>query len=134
MPDREPVDTEDWCRQAVRWKIDPDTMKRLALSAEEMFEETRQEVVIVSGYRTFAEQEALRRAGRPTAPDELSTHRSCPSTGVDVTWGFAPVKVQIWIWGRILRMNGLRWGGGGPQDEDGMPVDWQHLDRGPRLG
>ena len=132
MPEREAVDVADWCRQAVRWKIDGNTMRRLALSAEEFEQETRQEVSIVSGFRTFAEQEALRRAGRPTAPDELSTHRFCPATGADVSLGFAPTRIQKAIWGRIVVMNGLRWGGGGPVDDGGIPFDWQHLDRGPR--
>lgn len=30
-------------------------------------------------------------------------------------------------------MNGLRWGGGGPVDDIGIPVDWNHLDLGPRV-
>ena len=132
MPEREAVDVADWCRQAGRWKIDGNTMRRLALSAEEFEQEPRQEVSIVSGFRTFAEQEALRRAGRPTAPDELSTHRSCPATGADVSLGFAPTRIQKAIWGRIVVMNGLRWGGGGPVDDGGIPLDWQHVDRGPR--
>ena len=45
------------------------------------------------------------------------------------------------IWMRILAMNGLRMGGcegpacrGGPDEEVGIPPDWQHVDRGPREG
>ena len=36
------------------------------------------------------------------------------------------------IWGRVAVMNGLRWGGGGAVDDGGIPLDWQHVDRGPR--
>jgi len=36
-------------------------------------------------------------------------------------------------WGNIVLVQGLRWGGGGPVDPDNLiPVDWQHVDRGPR--
>jgi len=94
--------------------------------------ETRQEAVIVSGYRTRAEQAALGRQGRPTAPDSLSTHRSCPATGADVWIGFLPVVTKKHIWGRILFLNGLRWGGGSPLDNNAIPLDWQHVDLGPR--
>jgi len=36
------------------------------------------------------------------------------------------------IWGRIATFNGLRWGGGGAVDDGGIPLDWGHVDRGPR--
>ena len=36
------------------------------------------------------------------------------------------------IWGRVAVMNGLRWGGGGAVDDGGIPLDWAHVDRGPR--
>ena len=107
-------------------------MRRVVLSAQEYTRETGLPVDIVSGWRSARDQKRLEREGRPTAPDELSTHRSCPATGVDISLGLFPVVAQKWIWGRIVTMNGLRWGGGGPRDEDGMPVDWQHVDRGPR--
>ena len=107
-------------------------MERVQLSAEDFFAETRRDVWIISGYRTRHEQSQLCRRGRPTAPDELSTHRSCPATGVDVSLGFGPTRVQKAIWGRIAVMNGLRWGGGGAVDDGGIPLDWGHVDRGPR--
>ena len=122
----------DWCELSGRWAVDTHTMRLVVLSADDFFRETRQHVDIVSGARTRAEQAALGRSGRPTAPDELSTHRSCPATGVDVRLGFAPTRVQKAIWGRVAVMNGLRWGGGGAVDSGGIPVDWGHVDRGPR--
>jgi len=70
--------------------------------------------------------------GRPTAPVALSTHTTCPATGADIRLGFAPTRVQQAIWGRIATMNGLRWGGGGEVDDGGIPLDWQHVDLGPR--
>ena len=107
-------------------------MRRVQLSADDYRAETSSDVTITSGFRTRAEQDALGRSGRPTAPDSLSTHRSCPATGVDISLGFAPTRTKKAIWGRIVVFNGLRWGGGGPVDEGGIPFDWQHIDRGPR--
>ncbi len=131
--ERERIDpSSDPCALAIRWGVDPDTMSRVVLSAQQYTAETSLPVDIISGFRTKQEQLRLRTAGRPTAPDKLSTHRSCPATGVDVSLGLYPVGTQKWIWGRIVTLNGLRWGGGGPQDQDGMPLDWQHVDRGPR--
>ena len=109
-------------------------MERVAIAAESYFQETRVRPKIISGFRTEAEQAALGRAGRPTAPDALSTHRSCPATGVDVSLGAFPTRVQKAIWGRLAVMAGLRWGGGGRVDPGGIPVDWAHVDRGPRSG
>ena len=107
-------------------------MRRVVLSAHQYTLETALPVDVISGFRTRAEQDRLRREGRPTAPDDRSTHRSCPATGVDVALGFLPTRVQKSIWGRIAVMNGLRWGGGGAVDEGGIPIDWQHVDAGPR--
>jgi len=112
--------------------VSEDTMRRVVLSAQQYTAETALPVDIISGWRSPAEQVALGKEGRPTAPDNLSTHRSCPATGVDVSLGLFPVATQKWIWGRIVRLNGLRWGGGGPADDNAMPVDWQHVDVGPR--
>ena len=122
----------DPCELARRWSVSDDTMRRVILSAQEYTQETALPVDIVSGWRSARDQKRLEREGRPTAPDELSPHRSCPATGVDLSLGFLPTRVQKAIWGRIVTMNGLRWGGGGPVDDGGIPVDWQHVDRGPR--
>lgn len=129
---RDEILLEDVCELTARWQVDVPTMERLALAAEDYYQETRVRPQIISGYRTSAEQSALGRLGRPTAPDARSTHRSCPATGVDVSLGFAPTRVQKAIWGRIVSLNGLRWGGGGPVDSGGIPLDWAHVDRGPR--
>jgi len=107
-------------------------MERVVASAVQYEAETALPVNIISGWRTRLEQRSLGRAGRPAAPDALSTHRSCPATGVDVNLGIAPTRVQKAIWGRIVTLNGLRWGGGGKVDDGGIPLDWGHVDRGPR--
>ncbi len=109
-----------------------DTMSRVVSSARDYEQETLGTVMIISGSRTRAEQEGLGVRGRPTARDDLSTHRSCPATGVDVSLGPFPTRVQKAIWGRIAVLNGLRWGGGGQVDSGGIPFDWGHVDRGPR--
>jgi len=86
---------------------------------------------IISGYRTQEEQEALELEGRPAAPDELSTHRSCPATGADVLRPLEPGTYELLEYGTLIRRAGLRWGGGSPAP-DGIPTDWPHLDLGPR--
>ena len=134
MPKREDLTAADPCALATRWTVEPRVMDRLVLSALDYHQETRGHAQIISGYRTKAEQASLARRGRPTAPDSLSTHRSCPATGVDVSLGFLPTRVQKAIWGRIVTMNGLRWGGGGKVDDGGIPLDWGHVDIGPRTG
>jgi len=133
VPEREKLTGGDPCAIATRWRVVYDLVRRLVLSAEDFWEETRGDVQIISGYRTALEQAQLGRAGRPAAPDDLSTHRTCPATGVDVSLGFAPTRIQKATWGRIVVMNGLRWGGGGAVDDGGIPIDWGHVDLGPRM-
>jgi len=93
-------------------------------------------LTIYSGRRTLQEQEALERAGRPTAPPELSTHLACPSQGADVrfTLGAANLEPTSRVLFGFHAVNaGLRWGGGGSIDpQTGIPSDWNHLDLGPR--
>ena len=132
MAARDELRGADPCVLSSEWRIATELVRRLQLSAVDFWEETRGHAKIRSGYRTKAEQDELRRKGRPTALDELSTHRSCPATGADIDLGVFPTRTQKAIWGRIVMMNGLRWGGGGPSDEGGIPVDWQHVDLGPR--
>ena len=129
------ITDSDPCALAGRWRVALDTMERLWLSAQDFERETGgRRVRIISGFRTAAEQRRLSRAGRPTATDALSTHRSCPATGVDISLGLLPSNFMKATWGRLTLINGLRWGGGGPVFESGIPVDWPHVDRGPRRG
>ena len=125
----------DACDLSERWKVSLDTMERVWRSAQDFeFQTGGRRVSIISGWRSAAEQKRLSRTGRPAAPDELSTHRSCPATGVDISLGFMPTNFMKAMWGRITLTHGLRWGGGGPVFESGIPVDWPHVDRGPRRG
>jgi len=132
LPERERLPTDDACALAARWGVSADLIRRVNLAAADYVMETRGTIEIISGFRTAAEQRSLATRGRPTAPDDLSTHRSCPATGLDVALGFLPVRIEKAIWGRLAVMNGLRWGGGGPVDEGGIPLDWGHVDLGPR--
>jgi len=127
LPDTDP------CGLAERWGVALDTIRRVWLSALDFQQETGRPVWIISGYRTKAEQRELNRRGRPTALDTLSTHRTCPATGVDISFGVNSTDFMRATWGRITLINGLRWGGGGPVDpKTFIPVDWQHVDSGPR--
>ncbi len=90
---------------------------------------------IDSGARTCAEQMALKDAGRPAAPCHVSTHvvgpgRPC-STGADLLTTPAPVtavKARFLAEGTLA---GLRVGGGS-RTVLGIPIDWNHVDLGPR--
>jgi len=137
-PEPEAITLENWCDLAARWGVSETTMRRVAQAADIYSQRTGRFVKIVSGARTEAEQNKLRRSGRPAADNDKSTHLSCPATGIDVSLGFAPSRFEIVSWGEIAMTQGLRWGGGGPVTEPapgfpaGIPVDWQHVDRGPR--
>jgi len=133
MPEREVLTDADECDLAERWKVAPDTIARVWAAARDFFEETRRQVWIISGWRSQGEQRGLSRQGRPTARDDLSTHRSCPATGVDISLGPRPSGFLKATWGRITLIHGLRWGGGGGVDEAGIPLDWQHVDTGRRV-
>ena len=117
------------CGIAIRWGISNDLAFRLIALAHAL--EFR--ISIVSGLRTPAEQAALRREGRPAAPDAVSTHLSCPATGADLRPTIAvttTVKARL---GAEATLVGLRWGGGSPNDpRTGIPSDWNHFDLGPR--
>lgn len=132
MPAREVITLSDPCVLAQIWGVDPEVMRRVFRAAELYENFTRSPVWIISGHRTRLEQIGLQRGGRPAAPDSLSTHRSCPATGVDISLGTFPQKDQITFWGQMAESNGLRWGGGGQIGSDGIPLDWGHVDRGPR--
>lgn len=107
-------------------------MWRVAQASDETSIRTGKQVKIISGARTVAEQNRLRRGGRPTAPNDRSTHLSCPATGVDVSLGFGVSRREKAVWGEWVTRVGLRWGGGSPVDQGGIPADWNHVDRGPR--
>jgi len=129
----EPLTQQVLCDLVQRWLVEPETMSKVILAAQDYKAATALDVFIISGHRTKEEQTRLGRQGRPTAPDELSTHRSCLATGVDIDLGFlvqGPLKVA---WGTAAVGRGLRWGGGSPIDPTtGIPSDWPHVDVGPR--
>jgi len=134
VPERERITDSTDCVLAEKWGVQLDTMARVWLAAETFELETGgRRVSIISGFRTREEQRRLGRMGRPTAPDNLSTHRSCPATGVDISLGFNASNFMKVTWGNIALRYGLRWGGGGDVDPDNLiPLDWRHVDRGPR--
>jgi len=117
------------CGLANRWGITPELQFRLERAAGQL--EFR--IAMISGLRTPKEQEGLRRSGRPTAPDDVSTHLSCPATGADVMPQIGITDVVKARMGAEGTFAGLRWGGGSPPDPDtGIPSDWNHFDMGPR--
>ena len=133
MPEREVLTDGGVCELAHRWGVSVDVVERVRLAAQDFLTETGRQVWIVSGFRTVAEQNRLRRQGRPTADNDRSTHLSCPATGVAISLGARPSNFLKATWGRFTLIHGLRWGGGGAVDPDSfIPLDWQHVDVGPR--
>lgn len=119
----------DVCELAGTWGISVELATRLvAMSTEVPFS-----ISIISGFRSREQQLELEQAGRPTAPDHLSTHRSCPATGADLWPAVAVTDTVKASLGAAARLAGLRWGGGSPIDPGtGIPLDWNHVDLGPR--
>lgn len=101
-------------------------MKLVCLSSNVPFQ-----FQIISGWRSQDHQERLVREGKG-APVDKSTHTSCPATGADL-WPLLTVTTNVKGYlGAACTRCGLRWGGGSPLDGDGLPVDWNHVDLGPR--
>lgn len=121
---------EQLCAMARKWKID----LNLAFALHRMAKNNQQfGISIISGFRTCEEQQRLEAQGRPAAPCDVSTHTSCPATGADLQPSVAVndyVKAQL---GVSAALAGLRWGGGSPVSREGIPVDWNHVDLGPRV-
>lgn len=117
-----------------RWQITPELAVRL-LELDARWRDRFPNLgglYVISGYRTAEEQRELEREGRPAAPDELSTHRSCPATGADLQLPLAYDDGVALELGNLALLSGLRWGGGSPVNHHGIPIDWNHVDLGPR--
>lgn len=114
------------------WGLHLELAEKLCRALHQAEEETGLSWSIISGYRSPEEQEELIRQGRPAAPVELSTHTTWPATGADVSVSTPAISTLKATWGRIATMNGMRWGGGSPPDDAGIPSDWNHVDLGPR--
>lgn len=138
-PRTEPVDAGIICAIANKWGVQPLLIHRLT-EAQRMLPF---DLWIFSGARDREEQEALRdEPGSQAAPFELSTHadtdeRGCPrlATGADVQPADAGIRVitaAVAQMGMAVTLAGLRWGGGSPVDEAGIPSDRWHVDLGPR--
>lgn len=146
-----PATTEQICSVAERWGISFDLARRLTVMSQAL----EFGVQIISGARSKREQDALERAGRPTAPWEVSTHSDegpggCKrlATGVDLSPLIVHQPAVVARFGTEATLAGLRWGGGsrprcstdfrtlkcppGSGPLDLFPSDWQHVDLGPR--
>jgi len=134
MPERERLTQSPLCDLVGRWNVDHVVMIKAVLAAADFEFQTGREVFIMSGWRTQQEQARLKKAGRPAAPDNLSTHRSCIATGIDVDLGFVVSDLMKAVWGSAALLRGLRVGGGSPIDPlTGLNTDWNHVDNGPRV-
>lgn len=119
----------DPCELATHWLVS----QELAAKVVAMTRELPYQLRVLSGFRTEEEQNRLREEGRPTAPNDRSTHLTCPATGIDVQPTIAATYRVIADLGAAGTRQGLRWGGGSPTDpETGIPSDWPHFDLGPR--
>lgn len=113
------------------YQLDGRLVEKLLRVLEAVERETGLTWTVISGFRSAAEQSELQRQGRPTAPEGCSTHRVCPATGADVRVASFPTRTMRATFGRIATEHGLRWGGGSPVDDAGIPIDWNHVDLGP---
>lgn len=120
------------CEIRQRWKVVDTLAIRAALILLGAPSWVGRGATIVSGFRSRAKQAELEQEGRPTAPFNRSTHTSCPATGLDFSLGAMPSRQAIRRFGVLVEAVGLRWGGGSPVGEDGIPSDWNHVDLGPR--
>jgi len=128
--------TQDPCTLAPAWGISVHLARKLNAVALDVERAGLGLLTIISGFRTCEHQAELDSQGRPAAPCNLSTHTTCPATGADV-WAAAVdssertdgVKLALIT---IAERHGLRVGGGGPVKANGIPVDWNHWDLGPR--
>ena len=117
----------DPCVLARKWLIDIELAERLVC----MTYHVPFSFQIISGWRSRDHQERLVREGKG-ADVHLSTHTSCPATGADL-WPIVAVTKNVKAYlGAACTLCKLRWGGGSPLDEDGIPTDWNHVDLGPR--
>lgn len=123
----------DHCELVEHWQLTHLLASRL-IAMQCYFEDaTGRDLVIISGHRTCQEQKELKYQGRPAAPCELSTHVIYPAQGADLRVpGVFPSTYIKQHFGAAATLAGLRWGGGSPQDERGIPSDWNHVDTGPR--
>jgi uncharacterized protein YcbK (DUF882 family) len=115
-----------------QWGVSAPLADRIAATKWDFEMEYNNGLEIISGARTIAQQNALRLRGRPTAPNDRSTHLTCPATGADIQiLGLVSVDMkQSFV--RMAQANGLRVGGGSAIDKNGIPDDWNHVDLGPR--
>lgn len=120
------------CAVSMDWGIALALAERVVLTAAYFSESTGRDFDIISGLRSCSEQQLLEERGRPAAPCELSNHTVCPARAVDVRIEGYPARVLVIALGVAATAAGLRWGGGGPTDDDGVPLDWNHFDLGPR--
>ena len=122
----------DPCSLAARWRISLDLATKLFRGSEILQQAGLGIPVIISGYRTVDEQEALRASGRPTAPPGRSTHTVCPATGADLWLSSASESQGAKLaFVTTFESVGLRVGGGSPLDPSNLPTDWNHVDLGP---
>lgn len=131
IPERIPEQSEGqlaFCSWIDKWGLDA----RLAARLQKMQEQFPTNLLIFSGFRTRDQQEELERAGRPTAPFDVSTHTTCPATGADIRPDIAWDPAVELTFGLAAALAGLRWGGGSPIDDRGIPTDISHVDLGPR--
>ena len=85
------TDPKEVCSLVRRWRISQELATRLW----EMAGNIPFGLSIFSGFRTEEEQDLLRESGRPTAPNDLSTHLTCPATGADIRFALGGPNFEL---------------------------------------
>ena len=122
------------CELVLEFGVSQELAERVVMGLAFFRSTTGHDVEAISGFRTCRQQEALGRRGRPAAPCDISTHTSCPATGMDFRLpGLYETDLIKSLFGGAMIRAGLRWGGGSPEDpETNIPSDWPHVDLGRR--
>lgn len=134
-PKRDLVTPETVCRIAQKWRVKPLLVHKVIEAQGDL----PFDLWIFSGARAREKQEEI-----SGTPFDVSTHADtgrdgCPrlATGVDVqpvSPGIRVINAAVAQMGAAMVLRGLRWGGGAPVTDAGIPVGnerW-HVDLGPR--
>ena len=110
------------CDFSSKWTLDDDLGSRLVILAGAYPVPIR----IISGNRSWQEQNSLPEGIDPS----ISDHTKCPSRAADLDPAVSSldplVKIEI---GVACIAAGLRWGGGAPVNDMGIPIknEWRHV-------
>lgn len=133
-----PRDERELIIVASHWTLDAGVASRVMSLGEWSLDCLGVRAWLISGGRTCQEQMKLQAKPGSMATDcARSTHViDFPgqrwATGADLGFDRTLSVSEKQQLGREAERLGLRWGGGSSKDRNGIPLDWNHFDDGPR--